>query len=145
MADRPISTPPFASTADAALRVGLGGLSQRQRVIANNIANADTPNFKASTVRFETELAAALARPERGLPLHRTSGDHLAAPPAALADVRPREEIVQSLTYRNDGNNVDIDAEMSALADTQIRFAALTQLMSSRLGGLRTIINEGRR
>jgi flagellar basal-body rod protein FlgB len=137
---------PIASTnADAALRVALTGLARRQQVIANNIANADTPGFKAGAVRFEDELAQALHRRQEDLSLARTAPGHLALQPDSITAVRPREHVMQNLTYRTDGNNVDIDAQMSALAETQLRFAALTQLAGSRLGQLRTIITEGRR
>lgn len=146
MVDR-ATRPPHITDGDAlaALRVALDGLAQRQRAIANNIANADTPNFKASEVRFEERLAAALQRRAGGLPLQRTAAAHLPATPERVTDVRPVEEIIQSLTYRNDGNNVDIDAQMSALAETQLRFAAASQALNGRLSHLRAIITEGRR
>lgn len=127
------------------LQVALDGLAQRQRAIANNVANAETPNFKASEVRFEDYLTAALTQHGAGLPLQRTAAGHLSTQPSNLADVRPTESIVQTTSYRNDGNNVDIDAQMSLLADTQLRYSALSQVLSSRLGDLRTVINEGRR
>lgn len=136
-------SPSDVDTNDA-LRVGLKGLAQRQRVIANNIANADTPNFKAGAVRFEDQLATALQR-RGGLALQRTDAAHLALGPQSVAAVQPTERTIDSLSYRTDGNNVDIDAQMSALAETQLRFSALTQAAGSRLGQLRTIVTEGRR
>jgi flagellar basal-body rod protein FlgB len=147
MVDRATGTRQRMNDGDAmaALRVALNGLAQRQRAVANNIANADTPGFKASEVRFEDRLAAALQRRTGGLPLQRTADGHLPAAPERVADVRPAEEIVHSLTYRNDGNNVDVDSEMSKLAETQLRFAAAAQAMNGRLSVLRTIITEGRR
>lgn len=137
-------SPSDVDTNDA-LRVGLKGLAQRQRVIANNIANADTPNFKAGEVRFEDQLATALQRRGGGLALQRTDAAHLALGPQSVAAVQPTAQTIDSLSYRTDGNNVDIDAQMSALAETQLRFSALTQAAGSRLGQLRTIVTEGRR
>jgi flagellar basal-body rod protein FlgB len=146
MVERRVALPAIGDRESAeALRVALDGLARRQKAIANNIANVDTPNFKASEVRFEDHLAAALRQRGGGLPLARTAAGHLPGQPGRLADVRPREEIVHSLTYRNDGNNVDIDAQMSALAETQLRHAALTQLLGGHLSSLRSIINDGRR
>jgi flagellar basal-body rod protein FlgB len=123
----------------------LNGLARRQRAIANNIANVDTPGFKASEVRFEDQLAAALQRRDSDLPLQRTAAGHLTTEAASVADVQPVEQTVDSLTYRNDGNNVDIDAQMSALAETQLLFAAVSQATGRRIGHLRSIITEGRR
>lgn len=137
---------PVSSTdADAILGVALTGLARRQQAISNNIANIDTPNFKATEVRFENQLAAALDRRHNGLSLLRTQADHLLPEAQRLSQIQPAEQTVNSLTYRNDGNNVDIDAQMSALAETQLRYAAITQATTSRLGQLRTIITEGRR
>ena len=49
------------------------------------------------------------------------------------------------LGRRNDGNNVDIDREMLELADTNVRYNALVQVMSTKMAGLRYAINDGRR
>src|SRR5919204_1726056 len=116
------------SGADSYIRAALTGLSSRQRTIANNVANIDTPNFKASEVRFEDALRNALAR--RG-----TSVDQ------AALDARVRQTTpVDSTTTRADGNNVDIEREMELLGETTLTYSALTQVMSTRLGILRSVI-----
>jgi flagellar basal-body rod protein FlgB len=140
---RPIT--PSRDEATGALYVALTGLARRQRAIAHNLANVDTPGFKAHEVRFEERLTAALQRHPSALPLQRTSQSHLPLRADRIGDLRPIEQEITSLTYRNDGNNVDIDSQMSQLAETQLRFTAATQVMSSHIGQLRTIINDGRR
>ncbi len=99
----------------------------RHRVLANNIANAETPGFKASRVEFESLLQAAVAG---------------GSDPAAVAP-----QVVQDagLSLTPDGNNVDIDTEMAALAGNQLWYAALTRSLGDQFGRLRAAISEGRR
>jgi flagellar basal-body rod protein FlgB len=122
------------SGADSYLRAALSGLSSRQRTIANNVANVDTPNFKASEVRFEDALKSAMTRQQ-------------ANPPAqtALNNLASRSSLEDGTTTRADGNNVDIDREMELLGETQLNYSALTQVMSTRLGIMRSVITGGSR
>ena len=124
-----------------ALVTALDGLTTRQRVIGNNVANIDTPGFKASDVSFAKQLDKALESGQ-GLKMVTTNPQHLTG--------APESENVQLITrsdtsQRLDGNNVDIDKEMADLAETVIHFQAAAQIMSRRLSLLRTVINEGRR
>jgi flagellar basal-body rod protein FlgB len=118
---------------DRVLQGALGGLSTRQRVAANNVANAETPGFKVSRVLFEDALKQAVEGAGK-------SGEN-----GAPADVTPRV-ITEGHTSRQlDGNNVDVDFEMLQLAETNITYNALTQAMAGRLRLLRSVISEGRR
>ena len=143
----------FNDPTQRAMRTALGGLQQRQQAIANNIANVDTPNYKAKGVAFEEALQAELAGPPKGPPrlqrlgLDATDARHIAIKPAVRGPV-----VAQPVTYdtpdgtlRNDGNTVDVDREMSRLAETTILYNARGQMTSGKLGLLRTAINEGRR
>lgn len=95
------------------LEKGLDASSLRQRVIANNVANVDTPGFKRSDVDFSAVLGEALGRTATPLPLKLTSEQHL----PGIADSAQTGVVVdQSTTLRNDGNNVDIDKEMTNVA-----------------------------
>ncbi|MCC7104534.1 MAG: flagellar basal body rod protein FlgB [Chloroflexi bacterium] len=127
---------------DRLLQAALDALSLRQRVIGDNIANVDTPNFKASRVDFEQALQRAISRAD-GPALVQTSLS--AAPdgdqPAFQADVVQ----LTGTTRRQDGNNVDIDQEMVMLTDTNLTYNALAQLVGARMQLLRTIVNDGRR
>jgi flagellar basal-body rod protein FlgB len=119
---------PRFSGADSFIRAALTGLSARQRTIANNVANIDTPNFKASEVRFEEVLRGAMTR--RGAEPSQASLNALVS----------RSSFVDGTTTRADGNNVDIDREMELLGETQLTYSALTQVMSTRLGILRSVV-----
>lgn len=128
---------------DQVLQAALTGLATRQRVVADNVANVDTPGFKASRVEFEHLLRDALGRP--GAFRLLSVPNAVAAAPARPRDITPR--IVQSTdtTRRMDGNNVDIDQQMVELAETNLTYNALLQIASSRLQLLRSVISEGRR
>jgi flagellar basal-body rod protein FlgB len=122
------------SSSDAYLDAALSGLAARQRAIANNVANVDTPNFKASEVDFEATLRNAI---------QRGSTSSSASPPdqAALNTAVSRSTLEGGTSARDDGNNVDIEREMEMLGETNLTYSALTQVMSNRLGILRTVIN----
>jgi len=101
--------------------------AMRHRLLANNVANADTPGFKRSDVSFLDELASAVK-----------SGDA-----AALAGLKPK--VVKSmrvLATRNDGNNVDIDFEMGELSKNQLLYNINAQLLSKRFSMLKAAISN---
>jgi flagellar basal-body rod protein FlgB len=119
------------SGGDRYIKAALSGLAARQRTIANNVANVDTPNFKASEVRFEDTLRAAIGR-----------GTSAMAPSdSALQASVKRTTAMDATSTRGDGNNVDIDREMEMLAEANLTYSALTQTLSSRIGILRSVIS----
>jgi flagellar basal-body rod protein FlgB len=95
-------------------------LSERQEVIASNIANADTPGYKTLEVEAPADFSAA------------------------LQEARDAVVEVPGLTAKNDGNNVSIDREARLLAENTIRFSLTTQLLRGQLKGIRSAIEEGR-
>ncbi len=109
------------------LERALSAATLRQRVLAHNIANINTPGFKRSRVEFEQHLADALERGERPDEVHP-------------AIVREKHTI-----GRPDGNNVDIEREMTEMAVNQIYYAALARSISDHFARLRMVIHEGRR
>ena len=89
----------------------------RGKVIANNIANVDVPHFKRSEVDFESELSRAIEEKETGranqFPAKMTNPLHIPFDePRGVRSVQPRINLDYSTTYRNDGNNVDIEREI---------------------------------
>jgi flagellar basal-body rod protein FlgB len=120
----------FSGT-DRYLRAAMSGLAARQRAIANNVANVDTPGFKASEVRFEDTLKSAIARGKSSGSLDQTSLN------AAVS----HGTLLDTTTSRADGNNVDIDREMELLGEANLNYSAITQVMSTRLAILRNVIN----
>jgi flagellar basal-body rod protein FlgB len=130
-----------SSSSDRLIHAALTGLSARQRVIADNVANVDTPGFKASRVEFEAALKRAQGADESIRLLgYRGSGQYQADPGSLAPTV-----VTDMSTRREDGNNVDVDQQMLEMAETNITYNALANLTTARFGILRTVINEGRR
>jgi flagellar basal-body rod protein FlgB len=105
---------------EGVLHTALAGLSLRQDVIADNVANIDTPGFRARSVAFEDSLRAAVARggvPEEGVALTATP---------TLTPVGPN------------GNNVDLRKETMAAMQTVFQYQTVTRAVSDRLGLVRT-------
>ncbi|MEW5785220.1 MAG: flagellar basal body rod protein FlgB [Bacillota bacterium] len=120
---------------------GLDAAALRQRVIAHNLANLNTPGFKRSAVTFEETLSRA--KDAAGLPLARTHERHLRQTAAPAAEPRVTTE---TDTYRRiDGNNVDIEQEMLEMVANQLRYNSYVQQVNSRFNNWRYVINEGRR
>lgn len=116
----------------------------RHEVLAANIANADTPNYKARDIDFASELKKAAASAEQagqqgGLALERTSTRHLSGQGPAWgsgqqADLLYRIPDQPSL----DGNTVDMDRERSAFADNAVRYRVGLSMINSRIQGLKS-------
>lgn len=128
---------------DQLIKSALEGLTARQRTIADNVANVDTPEFKASRVSFETALKQASGTVDQPLKMFKVE-NAVAGPGEAPADLKPTVIQETDLGRRNDGNNVDIDREMLELSDTNVRFNGLIQSMNSKISNLRYAINGGR-
>ena len=140
----------FGDPASRAVRTALGGLQLREQTIAQNIANIDTPGYRAREVSFEEQLRAELASPRRQpelvrLGLATTHERHIPLDPQ-VRSFETQLRITESLdgTLRNDGNTVDVDREMAKLAETQITYNALAQAQSNRFAQMRNVIREGR-
>lgn len=112
---------------------------QRQKVLASNIANADTPNYKARDFDFAAELKRAV---EQGRPaqstnqLQRTHSGHIAGSGAAMSGVQSMQFTVPAQS-RLDGNTVDMDLERSKFLDNSVRYQASLTFVNSRISGLR--------
>ena len=117
--------------------------AQRQELIASNIANADTPNFKARDIDFASAMQGALAKanPAAANPLAATNKGHIqpAADGKALPDGTPvlYRGIVQGAV---DGNTVDMDVERNQFADNALRYEASITMISSQIKNLLTAI-----
>lgn len=103
--------------------------SLRRRVISDNIANVDVPHFKRSEVNFESELRRAIKEnehiDENRVPATMTDEKHI--PFFTEKDVQavsPRVRLDYNTTYRNDGNNVDIEKEMVDASLNSMRYNA---------------------
>jgi flagellar basal-body rod protein FlgB len=106
---------------EGVLHSALRGLSLRQRTIADNIANIETPRFLAGKVDFESSLRAAAA-----------SGEAPAAPTVARS-LEPT---------RINGNNVNLDTETVAAMETGLRYELTITALNNKFNGLRTAIGR---
>ena len=117
----------FSRTIDM-LHRAMGASSARQSVIANNIANADVPNFKRSDVNFESELKRAVQTEKQRpiLMLDRTHPDHISNwQPRNYQDVEVRRVLDYATTAKNNGNNVDPEHEFNLALENQLRYLLL--------------------
>ncbi|MBO6014990.1 MAG: flagellar basal body rod protein FlgB [Lachnospiraceae bacterium] len=106
----------------------------RNEVIANNIANADTPNYKRKDVAFEGELTRALSKMRYKSMDEKV--DHL-----TLGDLKPATYTDHGdYSYRVDGNNVDIDTENVELARNQIKYNALMSSVNQEFSNLKSVM-----
>lgn len=119
----------FGQTIDV-LKRGLDVSNTRQGVIANNIANVETPNFKRSDVTFEAELGRALASEKnQGNLQAKTSSDrHIKFnQPMDYREVEPRINLDYLTTAKNNGNNVDIEVEEMNAIKNQMRYELIME------------------
>jgi flagellar basal-body rod protein FlgB len=105
---------------------------KRNEVITNNIANVDTPGYKRKDVQFEAYLTSALL------------GDNSLDNRVDDVDLDTLDASVYtdnaSLSYRLDGNNVDIDTESANLAENQIRYYTLLDSMTQEFSRLKSVL-----
>ena len=129
------------SVTSALLQRALDGTWQRQRAIANNIANHETPGYKAIKVSFEDSMDQELRKIGSGTQTKEQITK-------ALEDVKNSEINVfsdNSTSERADGNNVNLDLENIEMAKTQIQYQYLTRSMTDMFSRLRYAISEGKK
>ncbi len=125
-----------------ALKRDLDTAALRQRVIADNLANLNTPGFKKSVVSFEEQLQAALN--DNSMPLRTTHPKHIGGVKHP-AEVLPQVVQVTDSGMRADGNNVDADEEMVNLAANQIKYNTSAQSLSEHYSLISYIITSSGR
>ncbi len=126
----------------AILEKALDAAWMKNEVIANNIANVNTPGFKKSNVRFEDQMASAASEFQLG----STQKNSKFLPIGNdIKSVESPEIMQESFTsVRKDGNNVDVDVEMAELAKNTIKFNAIISQLSRQFSNLKDAIKEGR-
>jgi flagellar basal-body rod protein FlgB len=107
----------FNDSTMSAIHVALNGLSARQRTIADNVANINTPGFLAGKVQFESALKSAVA-----------DGNAASVSPTVARSLEPTRE---------DGNNVNLDEETLSNVDTGLRYSLMLRAADSQFGMLR--------
>ncbi len=119
------------------------------KAISNNIANVDTPGFKRSEVIFSEKLKQAFearAQAPQHLAASRTQPGHMEFSASQdVTEVEPEISVDASTAQRNDGNNVDIDREVSLLAQNTVWYSTLAQITQQQFSSLRSAITEGKK
>lgn len=123
------------------LKSALDIQSQRHQAIVSNIANQDTPGYKAVEVDFDQSLRRAL-QPSDAVPMARTHAAHLSAGPGAPG-AEPAVFRVRKAAGL-DGNTVNAEQEMAKLSQNAMMYQATVEMLSKKLRILQTAIREGR-
>ncbi|SDY72343.1 flagellar basal-body rod protein FlgB [Evansella caseinilytica] len=121
------------------LQTALTASTTRQNTISQNIANVDTPNYKAKKAVFAHELSSAIDRQK--LTAYRTDVRHIPFGGSSSEEVRVIERT--DTQYNHNGNNVDIDLEMADMAKNQIYYNALTDRLNGRFNSVLTVLGKG--
>ena len=124
------------------LESALSVSSAKHTVISSNIANVDTPGYKAKEINFTNAFKDALQG--TGLSMKRSVDDHfsgMSLPGSPTAHVT--DQINNFM--RNDGNNVNVDHEMMSLSKNNIMYNMAAQLIGNKFNNLKYVISEGRR
>jgi flagellar basal-body rod protein FlgB len=121
----------------------LNVLSDRQNIIASNVANANTPGYKAKELNFE-QVMKGLVPSADSLPMEATSQKDLGGGVAAGSYPEGQSDYIKSFVHNQkdetvpplDGNTVDLSKEMSDMASNAIRFQAVAGLLSKKFATL---------
>ena len=111
----------------------LNGTSLRHEVLSRNIANLETPGYRAQDVSFRSALRSAMLE---------GPGEPGEAPPEPGPHVRPVIQTEPGRSVRHDGNTVDLDRQMVKVAQNAMHHNALVQLMNSRFNLLRLAMRD---
>lgn len=128
------------------LQRSMDAVSLRYQVTANNLANSEVPNFKRSTVNFESELKRAFESEEKaknGFQLTRTDLRHIPLnEPYDYRDVEPRRVLDYTTTAKANGNNVDAETEANNILQIQMQYRLLTQLAGFEFSQLNSVMKK---
>ncbi len=115
--------------------------ARRTELIANNLANADTPGYKARDIDFRQAMARAAGEtPTSGVNLSTTQSGHIGGAASADATGNPDLKYRTPLAPALDGNTVDAQLEQSAFAENAVRYQATLTFLNAKFRGLMTAI-----
>ena len=109
----------------------------RNELLTNNIANVSTPKYKRKDLDFESVLQGELAGEKNLSKAVKKANQNLETLDAQVYTDNA------SLSYRLDGNNVDINTEEARLAENQIKYQALVDLMNQEFARYNTVLSSG--
>jgi flagellar basal-body rod protein FlgB len=114
--------------------------SQRHTLVSSNIANADTPDYKAVHINFEDELEKMMPTEDK-LRLKTTNENHIPRY-TDIKNIRPSVVQETTQTQRADGNTVDMDKEIVKMSKNQLMYNAISQILGKKFRGLYNAIRE---
>ncbi len=114
--------------------------ARRGELIANNLANADTPGFRARDIDFRQAMARASGDQTSGVTLSTTNAGHIGGAASADASTSPDLKYRTPLAPALDGNTVDAQIEQAAFAENAVRYQATLTFQNSKFRGLLTAI-----
>ncbi|MDL4840056.1 flagellar basal body rod protein FlgB [Aquibacillus rhizosphaerae] len=123
------------------LEKSLDYASLKNQTIANNIANVDTANYKSKNVVFKDVLDSQLGSTFQA---KRTHEKHIPFQSSTFEQNGLKIVSDNSTTYNHNGNNVDVDKEMTNLAENQIYYQALVDRINGKFNSLSSVIKGGR-
>lgn len=117
--------------------------SLRRDVIANNLANASTPNFKRSQISFEAQLGRALASEQQSaIPVKQTDSRHINPfQPQDYRLVEPRRSLDYLSQNDNNGNNVDYEQEVGAALKNQMRYESMATTIGFQFRQIKKVLS----
>ncbi|MFQ5431795.1 MAG: flagellar basal body rod protein FlgB [Nitrospinota bacterium] len=131
----------FSDRTPKLIRQSLDFNTQKAAVITTNIANSETPGYKAVRIKFDKLLQQAATG--NNLPLKTTNPKHIDVSSNGMKTSEPVMEIDLS-EGRLDGNNVNMEKEMTSLTETQMAYEAAISAMLKRGGIIKSAITESR-
>ena len=117
--------------------------STRHNVLSSNVANMDTPNYKAFEVHVEEALQAQSGNTGR-LPLKQTHAGHMPQRSHSRDPLIVESRSASNFSIRADGNTVDIDETMGKMAENTIKFKTAAQLIAKKFRGLKNAMQGGK-
>ncbi len=133
----------------------LDGLAQRQKAISSNLANVETPNYRRRDVQFEDALGSAIKK-ARGKSSSQANNDvdlsmkssananhfRIGSDYSTLQNLNPMTSESEGVKFTNDGNAVDMEAEMVQMAKNTMKYQALSNLESRRMRSIKSVIQS---
>jgi len=127
------------STVTELLYKQLNFRGEKQKIISTNLANIDTPNYKTKELKFKDQLTKS--QEEYTLELKTTHVNHMALDRPSNQNKNYILQEVQGLEEQNDGNNVNLDAQMSNMAQNSVMFSAIQNSIKKDSMWLKSIID----
>jgi flagellar basal-body rod protein FlgB len=126
-----------------ALTTALNFREMRNELISTNIANANTPGFKAKKLDFEEALARALDV-DGQMQMNTTDGKHHNVGNGGFNNLDPEVYDNPNGVVSESGNTVDVEAEMATMAENKLMYDALVQLINKKMGIMKYALNSER-